>query len=193
MAVLLIAMPLMISCAKEDGPVSVKQDNPANGVDEQAFADQQAELELFLSWVEQIDPFVSQDKDHTYCVDWDGLNSFVASQKLSNEDSEMIESLKESVALANQRVMAGDPLLSKAEAQSVWTNYYWWGKRTCFTGHQALDYAYVFSGIAIGSSLFGIAGWILKAWAGICLWLYNGCGGYCFVSSWAGGIWITCP
>jgi len=187
---MVFTMTASVSCDRDKTPVSpVKEKNESEEI--QAKVEQmQKDYEFFMAVVDKVEPYVTTNKDHTWTVDWEGFEA--ANSDLTAKEAKIVSNLKKGLPLANKAV--SEALKAPAQEESVWTNYYWWGKKTCFTGTQALDYAYWFDTLTYGGFYFGgIPGLILKGYAGVCKWLAQGCGGYCFNQSWFGGIWVTCP
>lgn len=153
------------------------------------FQSLEANAQLHETWIERMDPYVSQNKDGTYAFDSTGFAATYSS--LSDADQTVVSSFIESIPVVNAKILNGE--LNNMECGGAcW--YYWWGERCCYWGSTA----YVAIGILqAGGLLAGFIGGIyfiaMAQWAS---WLNDHYGGFCLNITWACGpvcAWLTHP
>lgn len=180
----------VVSCDRTETSVTpVIKEEPAQTNYEVTLAEMQKFNDEFFAIVDRVEPYITTNKDQTYTVDWEGFEA--ANPNLNTDQVKLVGNLKLGIPIANAAIFAAAK--APAEEQARWTKYYWWGKRECYTGYDAIVMASMMQSGAAISSFYWIASAIFQAYAGWAWGLYSGCGGFCFNASWVGGVWLTCP
>lgn len=190
--------PVFIGCDQgtKQTPVSVDD----NTGDEQIAQN----ADRYEAWIAQMDPYVSEQKDGTYVLQWDEFCAAVRSDNpqlyeeitqgnpSGNADAAVILELRDGVPVANETILAIRSGASAASEQACWN--YWWGRRCCIWGNTARYFA---SSLSAFSTVFRYLPWIssfiIAAYFSTVVAYTNIYGGFCVNGSWIGGFWITHP
>lgn len=109
--------------------------------------------ERMENWISLMDPFVTQNEDWTFTLDWE---AFLASVQESdpivvayfhgssegNDDTTAIESLRDGIPIANVEMLTQYEAyqnLPEGAHMAKWKYSYWWGRVYCYSGSDA-DY-----------------------------------------------------
>ena len=183
-------MTASVSCDRTETPVAPASQEPTETELEAQLAEMERYNAQFFGLVDRVEPYVTTNKDQTWSVDWEGFTA--ANPNLTAEEAEILVSLKEGLPLANAAV--SEALKAPADVQAYWTNYYWWGKRECYTGSSA-DWAIYL--LRIGSYTMvlwsRILGFTTSSMVAFLSYLKSQCGGFCLYTTWWGAAWVTCP
>jgi len=144
------------------------------------------ESESYQIMIESMDPFVVKNNNGTYKFDSVGFNQ--ANQVLTSDNTEVYSKLTKSIPIINKQILE-ERKSPGSTALGAYCNWYWWGKKCCYTGSTAQYYIMV---MTMGGPI-PVFGWGLAtyaAWAGYLTAVY---GGFCFNGIWGGGVWLTAP
>lgn len=163
--------------------------------------------ELFERWIGMMDPFVTQNEDWTFSLDWEAFLGAIAETDPEivayfrgsgegNDDTTIIETLRDGIPIANvemlERYEQYQNLPDNAQP-AIWSVGYWWGRKVCYTGSDA-DVAQdilCYTAIVMGA-------WIPvpAAYVGWMCYNANQCNDrysqFCNNFTWAGIFWTTC-
>jgi hypothetical protein len=153
---------------------------------------------LYESWIHTLEPFVTQNKDGTFALDWDKCLSqiAVADPRLAgilregrdlNDEARIILELRDGIPKCNEAILASGS--GESTALGSWCNYYWWGRKCCYTGSTAYNYIMY----ASWGSIVPPAGLILGPFVKAATYLTDRYGGFCINQTYVGGVWLTAP
>jgi len=171
------------SCDRTETPVEVANQESSNTEMEVKQQEMEEYNAQFFALVEKIEPYVTTNKNGTWTIDWQSFDK--SNSNLSAKENSLLSELKIGLSLANETVL--EPPKAPNESLSYWVNYYWWGRKACFTGREAY----------IATSLFttgsGVAGFnpINLGLAFLAEYYRDTYGGFCLYQTWVGGVWMT--
>jgi hypothetical protein len=196
--ILSLNLSFLTSCTEDAVTLTAPEEQATPQIPDE-IAEQQALGERYEAWIQKMDSYVSQAPDGTYALDWEAFRTNLAQTdpqtalSLQNgatatEDTRVILGLREGIPKANQAIKErADGVM---ELASVWTNYYWWGWRKCWTGDDAwkvVDLVDLGASIPGVGFMFGIGSYTLKQFI-------RNCGGFCYFRFWVSSyFWIKCP
>lgn len=216
----LISLALPLSCATDQASKATAVINPNTSLDtgdspyadlDQSVQDLIAQGERYDYWVEQMDPYISENTDWTYSSDWQGFIVSTQDEHLevyehymnagpATADTVIIDELVNGLPIVNQyaleqyqEMIAGG---GGVAPPSAYANWYWWGYRMCYTGSDATNAKYALCASAIPA---GFVNPIAAAYLGmLCVnadWLISRCptSGFCLKQLWNGFTWTSCP
>ena len=193
----LLLSALLPGCTdlKEGDIVTSPTDNPTND----DFSQDEAAAARMQTWIDQMDPFVSQASDGSYSLDWQGfLRSisgthpegirYLAAGGQPSEDAKVIQQLKDGIPMANAALQQnGSEKAASPQGWACWT--YWWGRRCCYWGSTGW---WIVDRMHNGDSI-PPWGWLINPYSQWAEGLMRSYNGFCANGSWAGGIWLTAP
>jgi len=182
------------SCDRTETPVETKNDKTDIYQDED-FVSQLEEIQLYMSWVDKVEPYVTRHQDMTYSVDWSGFYTSIDKNNLTGQDKKILDDLEKSVPIANENILNSGNKAIPNSTQSIYEVWYWWGKKLCFTGDDAIYGSTGFANAGWVINKLGVPGVVLGAYIGWAQILTYQCGGFCLVSSWLypATVWVYCP
>lgn len=192
----------LIACSRDQTATTAPQtEQPAVPPE---YAEMQAQAELAQQWIQRMDPYVSQNPDGTYVMDWDGFRATLARSdprlalSLQNGatatvDTKMIIGLRNGISAANKAVLADEAQGMQPAAR--WCTNHWWGRKCCYTGWDAeLAIWYGWAVAAVATVIGVVPGAIMAYIAWMQERLNSQCGGFCVNVLWGSPfVWLTCP
>lgn len=186
MAIFMVLPMLIIMIAPACSQKKATESAPES---ENNFQSLEANAQLHETWIQRMDPYVSQNTNGTYAFDSTGFATAYSS--LSDADQTVVTGFIESIPVVNAKIVSGE--LDNMTCGSACWNY-WWGRRCCYWGSTA----YVAIGIMqVGGLLAGFVGGVyfiaMAMWA---TYLNDNYGGFCLNITWACGpvcSWLTRP
>jgi len=191
LASFMLVMTAFHGCSnQDDSPTAstgseevVIQDDDQIEISDAELAAFTVQAKLYQKLIDEMDPYVTENKDGTYSFDSVGFQA--VSQNFNDDDKVVINDLKKGIPIVNGMILKNSA--SKTLGSACW--WYWWGQRCCYWGSTAHYYVMV---LAMGGPI-PVFGWgyaVFAAWAG---YFTNVYGGFCFNRTWAGGVWLTTP
>jgi len=180
--VFFMILPLLITMITP--ACSQKKATEPTPTPENDFQSLEADAQRRQDWIDRMDPFVSQNKDSTFSLDWAGFIAQYSS--LSEADQAVVNEFAEGIPVVNAMVLNGE-LDNMSCGYACW--WYWWGQRCCYWGSTGV---WAVALLCAGSAL-PVIGWgfiIFCSWATALQTIH---GGFCANRSWVGGIWLTAP
>lgn len=171
------------------------------------YSEYEATADLYTYWIEQMDPYVSEQADGTYLLDWDGFYRSIAASNPEEvryfavggqptKDATVIAELRDGIPIANAAILAAkvaSPQSAEETAEVLGSHCwnYWWGRRCCYWGNTG----WVVAGIINAGGSIPPWGWLLWPWRFFINYYMAVYSGFCANSSWAwpSAIWITRP
>lgn len=199
----MVFVPVITGCTEDAVNTTAPTEEEQTTTAPSEFAEMQAQSELIHQWIDRMDPYVSQNADGTYTLDWQAFQNELAQTdpKIAlalnhgatpGKDAEVIKGLRDGIPEANKAVLEGQTEgLMQTAGYSCRT--YWWGRRCCYTGYDAQNMLSIMQNGRIIWVLGWIAGFIWESYYWWADKMYNWCGGFCLNASWFGGVWVTCP
>lgn len=129
------------------------------------------EILRLQSWIDRVDPFVSQNNDGTFT--FDNVSFIQQYPNLTPADATLVEGLRQ--LIASTTIPQGGKGGDECEWAACWN--WWWGSKCCFTGREASQII----AIAVVGGLWGgpLATAVLGSYAAVMQYYKDVYGGFC--------------
>lgn len=207
----------LVGCESTSGDLTDEDGVTGNGdggsaqdtqfAEDYALAQNEEIAERYERWIALMDPFVTQNEDWTYTIDWSGFTDAISADypdvamhfnnKMDglNPDIETVTVLADGIEIANEYMLqqyeALQDLPEGAHA-ATWSYGYWWGRKVCYNGSSWNSIEVV---ICVGSAALFIGPTAIGGayLAYLCYWSTERCTNqFCINFTWAGVAWGSC-
>ena len=133
------------------------------------------EADRIEQWVERMDPYVTQNADGTFSIDYASFQQRYTN--LTPEDQAVVIGLRDGIPIMNESILRGRD--DSIEWAACWS--WWWGTKCCYTGNQAETIIYVATVAGVISAAYTLGlGVVVGIAAATLNYFKNISGGFCF-------------